>query len=73
MAVGLVCDGRQLHGNALQKRGEPDVDNQSVSNRYIHDLFNEGQEKGESLVNRARWGHQVKGLPWEMNKIQVIQ
>ena len=53
--------------------GEPDVDNLSVSSRYIHDLFNEGQEKGESLVNLARWGHQVKGLPWEMNKIQVIQ
>jgi S-adenosylmethionine synthetase len=66
VSIDLICDDARQEGNVIGMLGSPDVENYSVSSRYIHELFNEDQGDSESLMNLARWGHQVTGIPWEI-------
>ena len=69
--IELICDGGRQAGNVIVQLGSPDVDNNSVSNRYIGELFAEGKENSDSLVNLARWGHQAPGKPWENSDAHI--
>jgi len=56
-AIDLKADGKQVEGNALGLLGDPTVDNQQVWREFV--------SAGEGLGELARWGHQVRGVPWE--------
>ena len=68
VAVHLVLDGKNVQQEVLPMLGNPDIQNQSISDKYIKQLFEGKPEEQYRLASLARWGHQVPGAPWEQAK-----